>query len=52
MKTRKNFNKLLNEDSNFYINWNVPYSNDEETPYTIQEQKKMMDTNFKKWKSQ
>jgi len=48
-QARQEFNQLLNDDSNFYIQWNIPYSDDDDKPYTVEQQKKMSDNNFFEW---
>ena len=45
-QARKEYNQLLNDDSNFYIQWNIPYSDDDNKPYTVEQQNKMNDNNF------
>ena len=48
-EVREEYNQLLNDDSNFYIQWNVPYSDDDNKPYTMEQQNKMNNNNFYEW---
>ena len=43
------YNDLLENDSDFYIQWNVPYSDDEDKPYSEKKIEQMTQDNFKEW---
>nr|BAR28312.1 hypothetical protein [uncultured Mediterranean phage uvMED]BAR28430.1 hypothetical protein [uncultured Mediterranean phage uvMED]BAR28538.1 hypothetical protein [uncultured Mediterranean phage uvMED] len=45
----KEYYKLLNEDSNFYMQWNVPYSNEAGMFYSDEHINKMNENNFYEW---
>ena len=45
-QARQEFNNLLNDDSNFYIQWNVPYSDEQDKPYNEKKIKRMNENNF------
>lgn len=45
----KEYYRLLNEDSNFYIQWNVPYSNEAGIFYNDEYIDKMNKDNFYEW---
>ena len=48
-QARQEYDNLLNEDSSFYIQWNVPYSDENDKPYNEEEIKKMNNDNFYEW---
>ncbi len=48
-QARQEYDNLLNEDSSFYIQWNVPYGDENEKLYNEEEIKKMNDDNFYEW---
>ena len=48
-QARQEFNNLLDEDSSFYIQWNVPYSDENDKPYNEEEIKRMNENNFYEW---
>ena len=48
-QARQEFNQLLNDDSYFYIQWNVPYSDENDKPYSIKQINKMNENNFNEW---
>ena len=48
-QARQEYDNLLNEDSNFYIQWNVPFSDENNKLYNEEQIKKMNDDNFYQW---